>query len=91
MTTNLVSVVVKYIPASNHRGSRVKLTVPLSRGKAARFIPYSHEFNSSEDVAAAYLKAWGLTPEARTCLQDGTSALLFSFKDVALLDALLSK
>lgn len=92
MITNLVSITVKYVPMTAHNGPRVKLAFPRAKGgKASRFIPYSYDFNSAEENALAYFKAWGLTPEARTCLDTEQTILLFSFSNMMVLDALLSK
>jgi len=90
MIPNLVSIVVKYIPASSLKSSRVKLTFSLCQ--KSKTILYSHEFNSCEDNALAFLKSKGLEPIARTCLPDSNdAALLFSFEDFDALKLALFK
>lgn len=46
---------IDYIPVTNHRPSRVKLTD--TRLKETKIIPYDYAFNSIEDMAIDYLKS----------------------------------
>lgn len=78
MLPNYVSVIVKYIPPSAVKGSRVKLTFSLA--EKSKTIDYSHEFNSAEEVATAFLASYGITPIGRTSLSNGSdAALLFDW------------
>lgn len=54
------AIYVSYLPATNFRGSRVKLKTYDLTGKAkSRVLSYDHAFNSAADIAAAALKAAG--------------------------------
>lgn len=48
---------VKYLGATNTRGSRVKIT--SDRFKISRTIPYDHALNSIEDMAVTAIKKEG--------------------------------
>ncbi len=52
---NFHVITVKYLGATNTRGSRVKLT--SRRFNQSVIIPFDHQFNNSEDIAADYLKS----------------------------------
>lgn len=56
---NLHLLEVKYIGASNHKGSCTKIT--SQRFKDSVTLNYSHEYNSSLDQAIAYLERIGYT------------------------------
>lgn len=45
---------IKYLPATNTRGSRVLLT--NERLLERKTIPYNHSYNNAQDIAIAYLK-----------------------------------
>jgi hypothetical protein len=46
---------VKYFGATNYTGSRVKMI--SERFNVSKTIPYNHELNSIQDIAADYLQA----------------------------------
>lgn len=82
MLPNYVSVIVKYIPPSAVKGSRVKLTFSLA--EKSKTIDYSHEFNSAEEVATAFLASYGIKPIGRTSLSNGSdAALIFDWDNFA--------
>lgn len=55
-------IAVKYYPATNHRGSRIKLS-DLRRGDSI-FIPYDDEKGRTQEQAEEYLKEIGITVDA---------------------------
>ena len=57
---NLHMVEVKYLGATNTKGSRVKLT--SHRFKSSITIPYSYEFNSADDIGTDWLEKNGFRP-----------------------------
>jgi len=59
---HLLAVIVKYIPASDTKGSRVKMTLP--RDKKSKTIAFDHEYNTSYQIAEAYLKGKGIEVKA---------------------------
>ena len=52
-TYNIIK--IKYLPVTNTRGSKVKLT--NERLNESVTIPFDHALNSIEDMAIAYLKS----------------------------------
>ena len=54
---NLHLIEVKYLPATNFRGSRVKLT--SHRFNKSKTIAYNYSFNSIQEIAIDYLKKQG--------------------------------
>jgi len=54
---NFHLITVKYLPATNTRGSRVKLT--STRFEQSVIIGYDHAKNNIEDIAVDYLKQNG--------------------------------
>ena len=73
-----IAISSKFIPASNTRGSRIKLTphTPCRDGLKPRTIGYNYEFNSSTEQAENWLKLKGLYPLAEASLNDGSSVFL---------------
>lgn len=80
MTTleNTIAVLVNYVGATNTKGARIKLTLPLW-GKRA-WIAYNYEEQHAEGGALRYFAESNLYPIARAC--NGSQViLLFSFMD----------
>jgi len=63
---HLLAVIVKYIPATDTKGSRVKLTLP--RYKKSKFISFDHSLNTSYQIAEAYLNANNISVKAEADL-----------------------
>lgn len=68
-----IAIVVKFLPATNSRGSRIGLSLPRWDNKAKR-IPYNHECRDTESGARAWLAEKGVTPD--TLLDLGTHYVL---------------
>ena len=77
-TYNIIK--IKYLPVTNTRGSRVKLT--NERLKETVTIPFDHALNSIEDMAIAYLK----TKKVKVIAQDigylVISPIKYTFKSI---------
>lgn len=69
-----IAATVKYIPASNSRGSRVKITLP--RFNVSKTTPFDHQYNNSEDIAVAYLQANGIVINGSAELGDQSVLLI---------------
>jgi hypothetical protein len=85
-TQHLIAVVVKYLGATSFRGSRVKLSLP--RFKASKTISYDYSFNSSEDIAEAYLNKNGIVPVGEADLGD-EHLFLLSWDDIKKVESVL--
>lgn len=68
---------LKYIGASNTKGSRVSIH-DLRFGKR-RMIPYNHEFNNIGQIAQAYLWTRGITCDIEAETPDGHILGTFDF------------
>jgi len=68
----LVSVSVKFLPATNFKGSRVKITFdrPIKGRVLSITIPFDHAHGSAEEVAAEFLTREGFPPEASVDIDD---------------------
>ena len=86
--TNLLAVIVKYVGPTDHRGSRVKMSLPRFNG--SRTIPFDYSTDNAEGTAAQYFAENGLNPVARACGEDQKDILLFSTSDADALRSLLS-
>lgn len=73
---NLLAVTVRYIGPTNHRGSRIKLSLP--RFDESLMIPYDYECNNADDGAIKFLASKDLHPIAQAEGSDH-AILLFSF------------
>lgn len=56
--TQQIAIAVKYIGASNFKGSRISLRLP--RWKKSRIIPYNHEAKDATDGAQIWLESNGI-------------------------------
>ena len=81
---NKIGIAVKYLPATDYRGSRVRLSLPRS-GNPSVVIPYDHAESSIVEMAANYLlEKTGLEPVAQTQFDfasAGCDLLLFDWFD----------
>jgi len=68
---------VKYIGASNFKGSRVKITD--TRFKKSVTVSYDHKFNSSSDIGLDFLVKHGITVQGES--EDETTGLHHFFSD----------
>jgi hypothetical protein len=59
-TKNTIAVIVSYVPATNSKGSRVKIEIP--RMNIRKFFSYDSFFNSSSDQVECWLIGMGATP-----------------------------
>lgn len=84
---NLIAISVRFLGATNTKGSRVKLTV--SRFNTSKTIPFDYKHNNAEDTAVAFFHSNGVAPFARCCTASG-STLLFSFDDAEKIVALFA-
>ena len=75
---HLLAVIVKYIPASETKGSRVKMTLP--RYKKSKTIPFDHSFNTSYQIAENYLTINYISVKSEADLGD-QHLLLVSWQD----------
>ena len=82
---HLIACTVRYIGPTNHRGSRIKLSLP--RFNESLTISYDYTARDAEAGAVKFLASKGLAPVARACGTDHTAILMFTFEDV---DSLLS-
>lgn len=51
---------VKFLPPTNHRGDRVKITEERYTKSESVTIPYSYAFNDAQEVAIDYLTKRGI-------------------------------
>lgn len=84
---NLIAISVRFLGATNTKGSRVKLTV--SRFNTSKTIPFDYEHNNAEATAVAFFRSHGVEPFARCCTASG-STLLFTFDDAEKIVALFA-
>ena len=75
-----IALIVKYIPATNTKGSRVSLHFPRFRKR--KFIPFNSMYNSTSAVALAYLEFNGIFPVAEAEGKNGEDILLISFDQI---------
>ena len=59
-TKNTIAVIVSYVPATNTKGSRVKIEIP--RMNIRKFFSYDSLFNSSSDQVECWLTGMGAMP-----------------------------
>lgn len=81
MTTpeNTIAVLVNYVGATNTKGARIKLTLPLYERRA--WLSYNYEERDAEAGALRHFTQANLYPIARAC--NGSQViLLFSFADI---------
>ena len=62
---------VKYLPTTNTKGSRVKIT-NITDTTDNVTLPYDYSLNGPADIAVAYLKKLRLEPVSYTVTTDGT-------------------
>lgn len=82
-----IAATVTYCPATDHRGSRVKITLP--RFKKSRVIPFDHVFNNSADNAADFLTRHGVKI-AGTAETAGNDLLLITWDQLPALEFLFN-
>lgn len=76
---NTIAVLVNYVGATNTKGARIKLTLPLW-GKRV-WLSYNYEERDAEAGALRWFADANLSPVARAC--NGSQViLLFNFDDV---------
>lgn len=85
---NLICAEVRYLGPTNHKGSRIKVSLP--RFETSKTISYRYEGRDAEEGAVAWLRENGVEPVARACGRDHVALLLISFDDVAKLETLFS-
>ena len=59
--THKIAIEVKFLGATNSRGSRICLRLP--RWKRSKLIPYRHECRDTEEGARSFLNEHGVTPD----------------------------
>lgn len=81
MTTpeNTIAVFVNYAGATDTKGARIKLTLPLYGRRA--WIAYNYEERDAEAGALRWFAESNLYPVARAC-NGSQVVLLFSFSDI---------
>lgn len=79
---HLIAILATYVPATNHRGSRIKLTLP--RFGMKKFIPYDYTRNSANKIALAWLAEKGIAVTHEADGVDLGSIFLVSFDQVEL-------
>jgi hypothetical protein len=72
-----IAIVVTYVPATNCRGSRIKIEIP--RMKAKRFFSLDHSFNSTTDQTFALLSSLNIECSAFAELEK-SSVFFVSFR-----------
>lgn len=87
MTTpeNTIAVLVNYVGATNTKGARIKLTLPLCGRRA--WIAYNYEERDAEAGALRWFADANLVPVARAC-NGAQVILLFGFDDIDAVRAL---
>lgn len=74
-----IAVIVKYMPPTNTKSSRVKLSLPRWENKSL-FIPFDYEDGDICNMAQSFLESFGAVPISYCDL--GTHfALLFNWSD----------
>ena len=76
---NTIAVLVNYVGATDTKGARIKLTLPLWEKRA--WIAYNYEEQDAEGGALRHFAESNLTPIARAC-NGAQVILLFAFTDV---------
>lgn len=66
---------VKYLPATNHRGSKVSITEKRWEKSDRVTVPYAYEFNNIQEVAIDYLTNRGINITSRGALSSSVSIL----------------
>lgn len=61
---------VKFLPPTNHRGDRVKITESRFNKVDKVVIPYSYAFNDAQEVAIDYLTKRGINIVSKGQLKD---------------------
>lgn len=75
---NTIAVLVNYVGATDTKGARIKLTLPLWEKRA--WLSYNYEERDAEAGALRWFADASLVPIARAC--NGSQViLLFSFAD----------
>jgi hypothetical protein len=77
-TENMIAVLVDYVGATNTKGARIKLTLPLWEKRA--WLSYNYEERDAEAGALRWFADANLHPIARAC-NGAQVILLFSFND----------
>lgn len=83
------ALVVKYLPATNTKGARIKMTHPQS-GRS-KVIPFDYNFTSAIDGAAEWLRGMGVQAEEIADLGKGVFALIFPVFEHTALYIIFSK
>ena len=76
---NYHAVEVKYLPVTNSRGSRIKLT--SYRFQQSVTIPFDYQYNSAEEIAIAYLTNHGHPVIGQAEYKNGTTILFIDAVD----------
>ena len=76
---NTIAVLVNYVGATNTKGARIKLTLPLWEKRA--WLSYNYEEQDAEGGALRHFAESNLYPVARAC-NGAQVILLFAFADV---------
>jgi hypothetical protein len=69
-----IAATVKYLPVTDSRGSRVKITLP--RFKVSKTIPFDHQYNNSEDIAIAFLESHEVSIDGTAEIDNGSVLLI---------------
>ena len=72
-----IAIIVSYVPATNTKGSRVKVEIPRMRIK--KFFSLDHKFNSCSDQIESWLHDIQVEVNAQAELAKGSHAFLVSF------------
>lgn len=72
-----IAIIVSYVPATNTKGSRVKVEIPRMRIKQT--FPLDHMYNSCADQIESCLYSLGIEINSQAELAKGNHAFLVSF------------
>jgi len=72
-----IAIIVSYVPATNTRGSRVKVEIPRMRIK--KVFSLDHQFNSCADQIESWLYSFDIEINSQAELAKGNHAFLVSF------------
>lgn len=76
---NTIAVLVNYVGATDTKGARIKLTLPLYERRV--WLSYNYEERDAEACALRWFADANLAPVARAC-NGAQVILLFSFDDI---------
>ena len=72
-----IAIIVSYVPATNTKGSRVKVEIPRMRIK--RFLSLDHKYNSCADQIESWLFSSEIEINSQAELDKGKHIFLVSF------------